>query len=107
MTVAHLRCFNHVAREAVARCPECTRYFCRECVTEHLDRVICATCLKKFAAPRSSRKRTTARLVRSVQFVLGILFAWFFFFLIGATLARLPDAFHEGTLWHVPGTKQR
>ena len=25
------RCFNHVLREAVARCPECLRYFCREC----------------------------------------------------------------------------
>jgi len=107
MTVAHLRCFNHLEREAVARCPECARFFCRECVTEHEDRIICATCLKKFAAARSSGRHATARLVRFVQFVLGILFAWFFFFLIGATLARLPDAFHEGTLWHVPGTTQR
>ena len=43
------RCFNHAAREAVARCPACGHYFCRECITEHDDRVICAACLRKLA----------------------------------------------------------
>ncbi|MBT8374528.1 MAG: rhomboid family protein, partial [Deltaproteobacteria bacterium] len=28
------RCNNHGQREAVARCPKCRRYFCRECITE-------------------------------------------------------------------------
>ena len=41
----HQRCFNHMLREAVACCPECRRYFCRECVTEHEDKVLCAACL--------------------------------------------------------------
>jgi hypothetical protein len=43
--VAHQRCLHHHEREAVARCPECGHYFCRECITEHDERVICASCL--------------------------------------------------------------
>ena len=45
--LAHQRCFNHATREAVARCPECHHFFCRECITEHDDRVLCTGCLKK------------------------------------------------------------
>jgi hypothetical protein len=29
------------------------------------------------------------------------LIAWFFFFLIGESLLKLPATFHEGTLWRV------
>jgi len=45
--LAYQRCLNHTFREAVARCPECGHYFCRECITEHEDRVVCASCLRK------------------------------------------------------------
>jgi uncharacterized protein with HEPN domain len=31
---------------------------------------------------------------------------WFFFFIIGESLVRLPNSFHEGTLWQVPWTDQ-
>ena len=44
--LAHQRCFNHALREAAARCPGCGNFFCRECVTEHDDRVLCAACLE-------------------------------------------------------------
>ncbi|MCI0613826.1 rhomboid family protein, partial [bacterium] len=40
--ISKQRCFFHSQREAVVRCPECGRYYCRECVTEHLDRLLCA-----------------------------------------------------------------
>src|SRR5438132_254763 len=62
--LARQRCLNHLNREAVARCPECKRFFCRECVTEHEDRLICAACLKKLAkatARRRVRERATSR----------------------------------------------
>jgi hypothetical protein len=98
----HQRCFNHAAREAVARCPECRQFFCRECVTEHEDRVVCAVCLKKLAQRPLNRRRAFINVVHSAQCVLGILTAWFFFFLIGQSLLALPDSFHEGTLWRVP-----
>ncbi len=97
------RCFNHALREAAARCPECRQFFCRECITEHEDRVLCSACLKKLAASPSSKRRTFTGAMRVVRFVVGMLIAWFFFFLIGQVLISLPDSFHEGTVWMVPG----
>jgi hypothetical protein len=101
-TLVQQRCFNHAAREAAARCPACKQFFCRECVTEHEDRVLCAACLRKLVQARAATGRTLARVIRFAQWAVGILIAWFFFFLIGETLVRLPDAFHEGTIWQVP-----
>ena len=72
------RCFNHHLREAVARCPECTHFFCRECITEHDDRIICAACLRKLARKPSSDRRGFAGLLRFTQFVLGLAAAWSF-----------------------------
>lgn len=100
-TVVHQRCFNHAAREAVARCPECSQFFCRECVTEHDDRVLCAACLKRLTHRPLAQRFALAKVFRLAQFVFGILLAWFFFFLIGQSLLQLPDSFHEGTLWQV------
>lgn len=97
--LAYQRCFNHAEREAVARCPECGQFFCRECITEHDDRVVCAACLKKLARVPLARRPAFVALVRLGQCALGLLLAWFFFFAIGGRLIRLPDSFHEGTLW--------
>jgi len=97
--LTHQRCFNHAQREAVARCPECSQFFCRECVTEHEDRVICAACLRKMAKVPLLRRRGFAGAARFCQCLLGTLAAWFFFYLVGECLLALPDAFHEKTLW--------
>jgi hypothetical protein len=99
--LAQQRCFNHAVREAVARCPECGQYFCRECITEHEDRVVCAVCLKKLARRPATRRPAFVCLLRLVQCAFGILIAWFFFFLVGESLAKLPAAFHKETLWQV------
>jgi hypothetical protein len=99
--LAHQRCFNHALREAVARCPECGQCFCRECITEHDDRVLCAACLNKLARQPLMRRPVFVRVLRLAQCGFGILLAWFFFFLIGESLLKLPAAFHEGTLWQV------
>ncbi|MGA2867610.1 MAG: rhomboid family protein [Verrucomicrobiota bacterium] len=95
------RCFNHAGREAVARCPECTQFFCRECITEHDDRVLCAACLKKLTRSPLTQSPAFLKILRVAQCALGILIAWFFFFLIGESLLKIPAQFHEGTLWHV------
>ena len=98
-SLAHQRCFNHAEREAVARCPECRRYFCRECITEHDDRIICAACLRKIARVPLTERRGFAGVIRLSQCLFGLMVAWLFFYLIGETLLRLPDSFHEATLW--------
>ena len=93
-------CYNHPSREAVARCPECHQFFCRECVTEHDDRMLCSRCLSQQAAavsPRSHRWR--AVLANPVQALMGFLILWYLFFLLGQTLLAIPHTFHEGTVW--------
>jgi hypothetical protein len=100
-TLAHQRCFNHAIREAVARCPECRRFFCRECVTEHDDRVICAACLRKLAHQPLLKRPAFAAVRRAAQCGIGLFVVWFFFYLLGAWLLALPNSFHEGTLWQV------
>lgn len=99
--LAQQRCFNHTEREAVARCPACGRYFCRECITEHEDRVICSACLRKLTRVPLLQRRGFAGLLRMGGCFFGFLAAWFFFYLIGESLLALPASFHEGTLWRV------
>jgi hypothetical protein len=94
------RCLNHAEREAVARCPQCGQCFCRECITEHEDQVICAACLRKLARVPLLQRRGFAGGLRVAQCLVGVIAAWFFFYLIGECLLALPTSFHEGTLWH-------
>lgn len=97
--LSHQRCFNHGAREAVACCPGCARFFCRECVTDHDDRLLCAACLKSTSARAPSDRRRLSGVLHALQVAGGIALAWLFFYGVGQTLVRLPSAFHEGTLW--------
>ena len=99
-SLAHHRCFNHAVREAVVRCPECGRFFCRECVTEYDDRMVCTQCLKQLAGVPLTKRPAFIRGVRLVQAIAGIMVLWFFFFLIGEILLKIPAAVHKDTLWH-------
>jgi hypothetical protein len=64
---------------------------------EHLDKVICAACVKAATktAPRPSSALT--RFFRAVQLGLAFFFLWLFFYGVGQILLQLPSAFHEGT----------
>lgn len=98
-SLLHQRCFNHSFREAVARCPECTQFFCRECVTEHDARVLCATCLKKLAKVPLTQRSAFVGAVRSVQLLAGVAVLVLFFYLLGQLLLAMPGSFHDGTVW--------
>ncbi len=98
-SLASQRCFNHAQREAVARCPECGRFFCRECVVEHEDRLLCAVCLGRFAGAPRARRGRLGSAVRVALALLGVLTAWCWFHVVGQALLALPASFHEGTLW--------
>lgn len=106
-SLTYQRCFNHAAREAVARCPECRQFFCRECVTEHDDRVVCTACLKKLARTPLMKRSAFVKVVRCGQCLAALLIVWFFFFLIGDILLRIPAQVHEGTLWQVNWKDQK
>ena len=93
------RCLHHPLREAAARCPECGQFYCRECITEHDDRVVCSSCLRKLTAKTETRRRSFAPAVRVSVAVFSFLLAWMFFFLVGRMIVSVPTSFHEGTVW--------
>lgn len=104
--LSYQRCFNHATREAVARCPECRQFFCRECVTEHDDRVLCSACLRKLTSVPLTKRPAFVTIKRSLQLFASMLVAWLLFFAIGDLLSRIPADFHESTLWKVPWLDQ-
>ncbi len=94
MNISQERCFNHAFREAVARCPGCGRTFCRECISEHEDRVVCAFCLKRLTTKNVGRYRL-ARLLPLIQVLMSVLLLWLSFYLLGKALLTIPSSFHE------------
>lgn len=92
----HAHCWNHEAREAVCRCPECGRSFCRECVTEHEARLLCARCLASQAAQSSGPPRR--RIAGLGMAVAGLLLAWMFFYGTGQALILITGRM-EQTSW--------
>jgi len=105
--IANQRCFNHSDREAAARCPECHRYYCRECVTEHNNRVICASCLKRQDQPQPVKRKSFSGLAGLVQCLMGALVVWLFFYCLGQALLSLPTSFHEGMVWQLEESSER
>jgi len=91
--LVHERCANHPSREAAARCPECRRFYCRECVTEHQGRMMCTVCVARL---ESTARQGSPDAVWIAFAALGILFAWWLFYYLGMNLARIPSTFHNG-----------
>ena len=77
------------------RCPECHRYYCRECVIEHQGRMICGECVARTGVANSTPMALapSALLVAAVG---GLLLAWLVFYYLGAMLARIPSDFFGG-----------
>lgn len=97
--LASQRCFHHSLREAVARCPECGHFYCRECITEHDDRVICAACLRQLAATEPAQRMSLAWAWPGLQLAAGLIMLWLCFYLFGAALLSIPTSYHEGSVW--------
>ena len=101
MSIRRQRCILHPDREAVARCPGCARYFCRECVTEHDGRVLCAACLHCLTEERGEPGRAVAlavlarRVGKAAALVGGVLLLWLFYLLVATLLCAMPHRFHE------------
>ncbi len=99
------RCFNHANREAVARCPECRKFFCRECITEYDHRMICASCLTRLTGDEEESRPRFTSIVRASQFTLAIVILWLFFYISGQWLLSLPATFHDSAVWHTDNRK--
>ena len=84
------RCFHHPAREAVVRCPGCRRYYCRECVTEHEGRMMCAACASADVRRAGGRGSIAVWIAGAAA---GFLLAWLIFYYFGMLLGRIPSDF--------------
>ncbi|CAN5496049.1 hypothetical protein BH09VER1_BH09VER1_42850 [soil metagenome] len=105
-TLAAKRCFNHAAREPVAHCTNCRNFFCRECISEHDDRMLCAACLITLATAAPPRRARLVPVIRGGQLVLSLMAAWIFFYLVGVGLLSIPSSFHQNTFWKPPAEEE-
>lgn len=94
-------CTHHPDRESVGRCPECTHTYCRECITEHEGRVICAACLEAQQVKRTERAGGMTKVLKGITGILmGFALAIGFYYLLGWGLLQIPENFHEGR-WYI------
>ena len=100
-TISESTCLIHSTRPATARCPECRRFYCEECVTEHDGRLTCAGCLRgeKNITGESNQHRPLAVVFSILQFGVGLLMIWMFFYFTARFLMLIPASFHDGTVW--------
>jgi hypothetical protein len=98
-TLRQRRCINHPQREASARCPECGRFFCRECITEHDDRVLCASCLAKLSIKKDRGIKSWAWVPRLGLAFFAAAVVFLALLLIGNFLVSIPSHFHAHGGW--------
>ena len=95
-------CFNHPTREAVARCPECGRTYCRECITDHDGRILCAACIQKLTAAKTTSFQKGGwqnAVLLPVRLAVALFVAWVCFYAVGRMLLAIPSEFHSGAVW--------
>lgn len=95
-SLAQTRCYHHSHREAVARCPDCARYFCRECISDYQGKALCAQCLSQSVRETIPNKRIPAYLLSGLCALAGFMLTWFLFYMLATLLIRIPSEFHEG-----------
>lgn len=93
------RCWNHHSREAVCRCPNCVRPFCRECVTEHEARLLCAECLQELSLVKVTPPGFMRRLAPATLFLASLTFSWILFLALGTLLTELTAPTEQTPIW--------
>jgi hypothetical protein len=95
MELTFQRCLIHPHREAIARCPACGNYYCKECVTEHEGKFLCSNCLQRRTAPLKSAQRTAGWFKAAIGMLLGLSVGWLYFYFIGRLLILIPANLHD------------
>lgn len=89
------RCITHPHREAISRCPQCRRFYCRECVTEHEGRMLCVACLGSGQMAAEARSGTRWFLWTTAA-IAGFLVASSAFYGMGMLLQAIPTGAWSG-----------
>ncbi len=98
-TLTRKRCVNHSHREAAAKCPECNKFYCRECVTEHENKVLCATCLASDFSENKDKSINLKFLKHILIFLFSFLLLWLLYYYFGQLLLTISPDVHEGYFW--------
>jgi hypothetical protein len=77
----------------------CRNTYCRECVTEHEGRVVCAACLRNVLSEKGATRRRILRVMAGGLPLAGLLLAWLMFYGVGRALMMIPASVHDGTAW--------
>lgn len=93
--LARQRCWTHAQREAVSRCLQCRRYYCRECVTDHAGRLLCVSCLAALTAVVAGRTGTRW-LLWTASALVGLVLSFVLFYTTGYVLQQLPPSWSRG-----------
>src|SRR5277367_645482 len=98
-TLRQKRCVNHPQREASARCPECGKFYCRECISEHDDRILCASCLARIVIKKDAGTPMWTWAPQVGLALLAVATVYFIFLLVGNFLLSFPSDFHDKGGW--------
>ncbi len=79
----------------MARCPSCRRHYCRECVTEHDHKLLCASCIEALASARGTAEHKRWPVIPTLQFFAALFVLWLSFYGVGRALLLIPSEFHE------------
>jgi len=88
-SLSQQRCANHGGREAVAKCISCNRFFCRECVTEHGERMLCSACLAQSAVRSAGSNQRSRNVTLGALGLAGLVLAWTLFYFAGDLIATV------------------
>jgi hypothetical protein len=100
MQLQRQQCILHPERGAVARCPQCQRFYCHECITEHDGEVLCRHCLNAQCEQNDTRsfawhrKAFNSLVMKPLLALACLLLLWMMFLTLGSLLLRFPDSFH-------------
>lgn len=96
--IIRLRCTNHAGREAVAICTRCSGSFCRECISECEQRVVCAHCLAALGKASRQKRGLLGLLFQTSWCALSFVFLWAVCYYFGKILLSAPSAFYRSVL---------
>ena len=80
--LSQVRCINHIDREAVSICKHCHNYFCRECITDYDDKMLCKSCIDKLISQNrlNKKKKKKIKAISCCYLFLYFAVVYFLFF---------------------------
>jgi len=87
--LSNIRCQNHIEREAAAICMKCQNYFCKECITEYDDKMLCKNCIDDLLKKNKTTHRKKINLKQFFAIITTTLFLWIIFYSSGKFLISI------------------